>query len=178
MTRIPPLEPPYTPEVSEDLRKLMPPGMPPIALFRTLAHNPRVLGRVRRGGLLDPGSVSLRDRELVILRTTALCRAEYEWGVHVAFFSAAARLTPAQVAATVTDDLAAFPPAEQVLLQAVDALHQGAAIPDDLWKELASDRTPAQLVELVTLAGQYHTISYLTNALAVALEPGAPRFPA
>ena len=41
---------------------------------------------------------------------------------------------------------------------------------------LATDRSPAQLIELVTLAGQYHTISFLTNALGVALEPAALRF--
>jgi hypothetical protein len=30
-------------------------------------------------------ALSLRHRELLILRTTALCGAEYEWGVHVRF---------------------------------------------------------------------------------------------
>jgi alkylhydroperoxidase family enzyme len=176
--RLAPLEPPYADDVAENLAKLMPPGMPPIALFRTLAHSPRVLGRFRRGGLLDPGPVSLRDRELVILRTTALCRAEYEWSVHVAFFATAARLTAVQVAATVTGDLAPFAADEQALLRAVATLHETAALSDDRWRELAEGRTPAQLVELVTLAGQYRMISYLTNALGVPLEPGAPRFPA
>src|SRR6185436_19771343 len=56
MIRIPPLAPPYAAAVAEDLEKLMPPGIPPIGLFRTLAHNPRVLRRVRKGGLLDPGA--------------------------------------------------------------------------------------------------------------------------
>ncbi len=154
----------------------MPPGIPPLGLFRTLAHNPRVLGRIRRGGLLDPGSITLRDRELVILRTTALCRAEYEWGVHSTFFAHAAGLTPAQLAATVSGDLEPFAPAERTLLQAIDALHATATIPDALWTALAADRSPAQLIELVTLAGQYHTISFLANALGLALEPAAARF--
>ena len=34
-----------------------------------------------------------------------------------------------------------------------------------------------QLVELVVLAGFYHTISFVVNGLGVELEPGAPRFP-
>ena len=38
-------------QVAEHLEKLMPPGRAPLALFRTVAHNPRVLGRLRRGGL-------------------------------------------------------------------------------------------------------------------------------
>src|SRR5262249_23183295 len=69
--RINPLAPPYADRLAEDFAALMPPGVPPIALFRTLAKNPRVLRRVRRGGLLDPGSITVRQREIVILRTTA-----------------------------------------------------------------------------------------------------------
>ena len=54
MPRIEPLSPPFTAPVADDLTKLMPPGVPPLALFRMVAHNPRVLRRMRRGGLLDP----------------------------------------------------------------------------------------------------------------------------
>ena len=177
MTRLAPLEPPYDTAVAEDLQKLMPPGIPPIGLFRTLAHNPRVLRRVRKGGLLDPGSISLRERELVILRTTALCGSEYEWGVHVAFFAHAAGLDREQVAATVTGDLGAFLDEDRPIIELCDALHRTATIDDALWRRLAARRRPDQLVELVALAGQYHTIAYLTNALGIALEAGAPRLP-
>jgi len=175
--RIAPRPPPYEPNVDEDLARLMPPGVAPLGLFRTLAHNPRVLRRVRKGGLLDPGSISLRERELVILRTCALCRSEYEWGVHVVFFGRAAGWSPEQVAATVTGDPSAFSEGERELLALCDALHAAAAVPDALWQDLAARYRPDQLVELVALAGQYHMISYVTNALAIELEPGAPRFP-
>jgi alkylhydroperoxidase family enzyme len=177
MSRIPPIEAPFDAAVSEDLTKLMPPGVPPLLLFRTLAHNPRVLRRVRKGGLLDRGSISVRQRELVILRTTALCGSEYEWGVHVAFFGAAAGLTPGEIAATVSGDLAAFPAEDGPLIELCDALHGAAAVPDALWQRLADAYRPEQLVELVALAGQYHMISYVANALGVALEDRAPRFP-
>jgi alkylhydroperoxidase family enzyme len=178
MTRLPPREPPFDPATAEDLGKLMPPGVPPLRLFTTLAHNPRVLRRIRKGGLLDPGSIALRDREIVILRTCALCRSEYEWGTHVRFFAAAAGLTAAQVAATVTGDPAAFSDAERLLLALCDALHAEAALPDALWHQLAAAYRPDQLVELVVLTGQYHMISFVTNALGVEIEPGTPRFPA
>jgi alkylhydroperoxidase family enzyme len=177
MTRVSAIEDPFDPSVSEDLTRLMPPGVPPLLLFRTLAHNPRVLRRVRKGGLLDRGSISVRQRELVILRTTALCRSEYEWGVHVAFFGAAAGLTSAEIAATVSGDLAALPAEDRSLIELCDALHRAAAVPVALWQELAAAFRPDQLVELVALAGQYHMVSYLTNALGIALEDQAPRFP-
>ena len=98
--RIAPLDPPYPAEVQADFDKLMR-GAPPLLLFRTVARNPRVLQRMMAGGLLDRGSISLRSRELMILRTCGRCGAEYEWGVHVAIFGAKAQWTPDQLRASV-----------------------------------------------------------------------------
>jgi hypothetical protein len=177
--RLAPLPSPYEPEVVEHLDKLMPPGRAPLALFRAVAHNPRVLGRLRRGGLLDPGSIRLRERELLILRTTARLGAEYEWGVHVAFFAAAAGLTAEQLEATVhgrSDDVL-WSPDEQLLLAVCDALCAHARVPDELFAALAQRYEPGQIVEIVALVGQYHMVSFLIDASALPLEPGAPRFP-
>ncbi len=167
-----PLEPPYSEAVTEDLTKLMPPGMAPLALFRAVAHNPRVLRRLRKGGLLDPGAISLRDRELVILRTTARCGAEYEWGVHVAFFARAAGLTDDEVAATIADD-GSWTGRDATLVAICDALHDHARLPAGLGAELSE----AELVEVLALVGQYHMVSFLVNAAALSPEPGAARFP-
>ncbi len=177
--RIAPLNAPYAADVDEHLRKLMPPGMDPLTLFRVVAHNPRVLGRMRRGGLLDPGSITVRQREIVILRTTARCRSEYEWGVHVAFFGAAAGLSDAQVAATVLGSASdpSWSDEDSRLIAAADALHEGAAIDDELWTALARVFDAAQLIEIVFLAGLYHAVSFVTNATRLEPEVGAPRFP-
>ena len=48
----------------EDLERLMPPGYDPLLLFRTVPHNPRVLRRMRKGGLLDAGSIEPVDKTL------------------------------------------------------------------------------------------------------------------
>lgn len=177
--RIAPLDPPYPVEVDEDLRKLMPPGVAPLSLFRTVARNPRVLRRLRRGGLLDPGSITVREREIVILRTTARCRSEYEWGVHVAFFGRAAGLSSGEIAATCSGgaDAPVWSPREALLISLCDALHDDASVPDGLWAALRGEFDEAQLIELVMLAGLYHAVSFVTNATRLAPEPGAPRFP-
>src|SRR5215470_19717148 len=99
--RLAPLEPPYSEEIAATLASMMPPGVPPLRLFRTIAHNPRVLGKIRASNLLDLGSLERRHREIVILRTTARCGCEYEWGVHVSFFAARVGLGAAEQAATV-----------------------------------------------------------------------------
>jgi len=178
-SRLAPLEPPYPEGIEETLASMMPPGVPPLLLFRTLAHNPRVLGKIRAGNLLDRGSLERRSREIVILRTTARCGCEYEWGVHVAFFAARVGLSEAEVAATVHGgaDNPSWSPPERALIRLADELHDAARVSGALWGELRRLWNDEQLVELVVLAGFYHTISFVVNGLGVELEPGAPRFP-
>src|SRR3954452_15063931 len=98
--RIAPVNRPYPPDMQAEFDKIVR-GAPPLLLFRTVARNPRVLQRMMAGGLLDRGSISLRSRELMILRTCARCGAEYEWGVHIAVFGAKAQCNPEQIRATV-----------------------------------------------------------------------------
>ena len=91
--RIAPVGPPY----SASLLKWMPPGaaVEPLKLFRTLAVNQELADRMRPlgAGLLAHGRLSQRERELVIDRACGRAGAEYEWGVHVAAFGAAAGLS-------------------------------------------------------------------------------------
>src|SRR5256712_11867150 len=118
----------------------MPPGVPPLALFTTLARVPRIDDRFRAGGLLDHGPVSLRHREIVIDRTCARCGCAYEWGVHVAFFAQRGALTPEQVRATMhgrADD-PAWSADERLLIRLDDELHDTASISDGLWDALAA----------------------------------------
>jgi hypothetical protein len=50
-------------------------GAPPLQLFTTLARDRRLFGKFFDAGLLDRGHLTLRQRELVIHRTTARCCA-------------------------------------------------------------------------------------------------------
>lgn len=176
--RIAPEMPPFSKDVADALARIMPPGVPPLVLFTTLARNPRVFQRIMAGGLLDKGLISLRERELVIDRTTARCGSEYEWGVHIAFFAEHAGLTPAEIAAILhgAPDDPLFPPREQLILRLVDSLHETNTVHETLWCALKTEFSDEQLIELVVLTGFYHTISFVTNALAVPLEQNAARF--
>jgi hypothetical protein len=78
MSRIAPLEPPYEPEIQGQFDRIMR-GAPPLMLFRVIAGNARAWDKFRAGSLLDPGPLSVREREIVIERTCALTRCEYEW---------------------------------------------------------------------------------------------------
>jgi len=177
--RLAPVDPPYAPDVQAAFDAIMR-GQPPLLLFRTVAHNPRVLQRMIAGGLLDKGSLSLRARELMILRTCALCGAEYEWGVHVQAFGDKCAWTAEQIRSSVRGDArdACWSADERIVLRLADALRTTARVDDALWHDAADVFSPPQLVELVMLAGLYGAVSFLVNALRIAHEPSAPRFPA
>lgn len=177
MARLAPLDPPYSEEVLASFEKLTPNGMAPLALFRVLAHNPRVLRRVQRGGLLDPGAITVRHRELVILRTCALTGATYEFDVHVALFAAAAGLSPEDLEATRTEGsrAARWDRGERLVLRAAETLHATNTLDEALYAELTDVLAPAVLVEMVVLAGLYHAIAYVVNAFEVPGETRAER---
>jgi alkylhydroperoxidase family enzyme len=182
MTRINPLQPPYEPAAGTQLERMMPPGVPPIGLFRTFAHNLPMTDAMSGWGSYELSkhlSLGMRDREIVIDRTCARCDCEYEWGVHVAFFAERVGLTPTQITSLThgaADDECWVEERDRLLIGAVDALHDTATVPDDLWDRLADEFTETQLLDLTMLTGWYHAISYAANAAQVDLEPGAPTF--
>ena len=154
-------------------------GAPPLLLFRVMAGHTRAWNKFRAGGLLDPGPLSLRQREIVIDRTCALNKCEYEWGVHVAIFAGPAGLREAEVRATVQGDATSscWSPAEQALIAAIDALHQRATLDDAEFAALSAHYDEAQILEIMLLCGFYRTVSYLANGLKLPLEETAARFP-
>lgn len=180
--RVEPVTPPYEPEVTSVLTSMMPPGVPPIGLFRTFAKNLPMTSAMRGWGryeLSSALSLTLRDREIAIDRTCARCGCEYEWGVHVAYFAARAELTHEQIHSLThgsSDDRCWLDERDRVLIDVVDTLHDNAAIADPLWGRLAERFTELEIVDLLLLCGWYHAIAFAANGLRVDLETWAPRF--
>jgi alkylhydroperoxidase family enzyme len=176
--RIAPAAPPFPTEIQSALDRIMR-GKPPLRLFTTLARDPRLFHKFFSAGLLDRGHLTLRQRELVIFRTCALCRSEYEFGVHAAAFAAHAALDETQLRSLAHDGPAGacWSDDERALLRMCDALHATCTIDDELWQQLASGFSPEALLELLLLAGFYRTVGYLTNALRLPLEPDTRGFP-
>jgi alkylhydroperoxidase family enzyme len=182
--RIPPLQPPYEPEVAAALSKWMPPDgrWEPLKLFRTLVRNKELSDRMRPlgAGLLGPhSSLDAREREIVIDRVCARCGCAYEWGVHVVAYGTAVGLSPEQLHATVSGSPQdpAWSEREQLLCRLVDELHETSTVCDSLWELLASNWTAVQLLELIILVGWYHLISFVVNGIQVEHEPWAAPFP-
>jgi alkylhydroperoxidase family enzyme len=182
MARIDALTSPYQPQAADLLEAMMPPGQPPIGLFRTFARNLPMTAAMTGWGRYELGrdlSLTMRDREILIDRTCARCGCEYEWGVHVLFFAERVGLTPAQVTSLThgsADDTCWENSRDRLLVRAADALHDEADLDDALWDDLAAQLSEAELLDLLLLCGWYHAISYAARATRVDLEPGAPRF--
>jgi 4-carboxymuconolactone decarboxylase len=182
--RIAPLEPPFAPEVESILTRWMPPSTaaPPLALFRVLARHPMLLERMRPlgAGLLGHGTLPVRVRELLILRTSARCGARYEWGVHVAGFAqvagldddavrATATLTPAAVAARDDEDA--------LVLRVADELHDASTLSDVLFAVVNARWGEVALLEMAALVGFYHLIAFVIRTARLSDEPWAAPFP-
>ena len=179
MSRIAPAERPLPDDMEKTLKDLMPPGIEPLLLFRVLAREPRLFRRFMAGGLIDKGSLSLRDREIAIDRTCARCRAEYEWGVHIAFFGKRVGFDETQVRAIVVSgpDAECWNLRERIIIRMMDELHDQSDIDEKLWREASAEFSEAQLLELIMLAGLYHMVSFLANATRLPPESYAARFP-
>jgi len=180
--RVEPVAEPYEPEIAETLRRMMPPGVEPLKLFRTVAHNPAILERFRKTGsyILNFGRIEPLEREIVIHRTTARNGCEYEWGVHVVAFGRPLGLSEQQLRATVhgSADDNVWSERQALLVRLVDELHDTGTVSDALWAKLAAEWEPPDLVELVATVGFYHLVSFTANACGVQLEDYAERFPA
>lgn len=176
--RIEPAQPPFSDFVQKTLERLMPPGVPPLLLFTTLARSERAFSKFMAAGLLDKGPLPMREREVMIHRTTARCGSEYEWGVHVALFAERVGFTREQVAATKAPGVGdVWTAREALIVRMADALHETTTIGEDLWAALSDEFSEAQILELILLAGFYRTVAYLTNGLMLPLEAYAARFP-
>jgi alkylhydroperoxidase family enzyme len=177
MPRIDPAQSPYAPDIQAAFDKIMPPGVPPLLLFRTLARSPRVYQRFNAAALLDRGPLTLRQREIAIDRTCALTGCAYEWGVHIAFFGARVGLDAEQQLALAGEG-ARWPGwarDERAIIALCDELHATTRISEGLWQELRAFFGGEQILELIALAGFYRTVAYIANGLELADEEfGAP----
>lgn len=178
MTRIAPLQAPYPDEVQEHFDQVMPPGVPPLVLFTTLASSARAWRKFRSGSLLDGRLLTLREREIVINRACARAGCEYEWGVHVTAFATAAKLSKAEIAATLEHPARPdrWSRKEAALVSAIDALHDRATLSAAEFADLQSYFDNDQILEVLLLAGFYRTVAYIANGLDLPLEPTAARF--
>jgi alkylhydroperoxidase family enzyme len=177
--RIDPVSPPYAPTVQALLDRLPASWFPPFKLFTVLARDERLLQRFTGGAVsyLEPSHVTVRQREVLLLRVTARCRCAYEWGMRVHYFADEAGFNDKQIRASVfgeADD-PSWAPEDRVLVRLADELHDTISISDALWADLRAAFSEEAILQVLMMAGYYRTVAYVANGLRLPLEPKVGR---
>jgi alkylhydroperoxidase family enzyme len=111
-----------------------------------------------------------RDRELLILRTAALCRSEYVWAHHVPAARKAGITADELSRIARGPDAPGWQPFEAALLRAADELHVSAFVSDATWAALAAKYNSRQLIDATFTVGEFTMVSGTVNSARVQIE--------
>lgn len=145
----------------------------PLHILTTLAHHSVLLEAfvAFAATLTLRGCLPRRVAELASLRASWNCRSDFEWGHH-RLYALAAGLSEEEIAdVAIGPDAERWSEAEAAVLRAADELHAERTIHSGTWELLAREYDEAQRIELLFTVGQYTTLSTITNALKIPLEP-------
>jgi alkylhydroperoxidase family enzyme len=158
-----------------------PPGGRPdrpkaIGTMGTFAHHPDLaqawLGF--NGHILYGTTLSLRQREILVLRVATVCESPYQWAQHLVHKDEAG-LSDEDIARIAFGPNAPFlDPLEQALIRAVDELIGDGAISRDTWSVLAAKLDNQQLLDAIFTVGCYCTMTWLLESVELELEADLP----
>ncbi len=176
--RIPPLDPKdWTPEQ----RKRFDPngtGQRAANVFVTFVRNPpgdRLRGGVT-GHILNATTLSVRQRELLLMRIGVLCRSEYEWAAH-SRLGRRAGMTDADVDRIVAGpDSGGGDALETAMLRATDELYRDDVISAETWAALSKGLDSKRLLDLLIAVGGYRAVSMAINSAGVQLDANMADF--
>ena len=182
--RIPPLPPDQWPEaMTEALNAIWPrnprhprprrEGRPKgLNALGTLAQYPELARayHVFNGHVLFATSLSLRQRELLVLRVAAIRQSDYEWKQH-AVLGADVGLSDDEIARIAEGpDADGWPAIDAAMVRAVDELLADAKIRDTTWATLAEELDVHQLMDLVFTVGAYDALAMAFRSFGVELD--------
>lgn len=142
---------------------------PALNVLATLGRHPELYEpTIALGRAMVAGRLPARDRELAVLRVAVRCRAQYVWAHHY-HLGRIAGVTDAELAG-----VGAVPGEwtgkELALLTAVDELAARSTVSDGTWAALSEHYDEVALIELVSVIGEYHKISFLMNACGTPVD--------
>ena len=143
-------------------------------VFCTLANYPVLFVAWMQLGVyaLSRSSLAGREREMVILRTTALSEGRYPFAQHVEIglqCGLDGKDIPALLAGPSSPH---WHTADRLLLTAVDELIAGNALNDATWESLRSGLSVAQCMDVVAIVAFYRLAAWMLNACGTPLEDG------
>jgi len=137
-----------------------------------LAHHPELTEAYHHliGHALFATTLSVRQRELIILRVAHQREAAYEWAQH-AFLAGEAGIGADEVDRVRRGGGAeGWDPLESALLTAADQLLSDARIGDDTYDRLSSELSTRQIMDLVFTVGAYDVLAMALRTFDVELD--------
>lgn len=149
-------------------------------VVKTIARHPDLMAAwLPFGGyVLQGNSLPARDREMLILRTAFLCKADYEWGHH-ARLARSLGMTDDEIADIAKGSgMASWSSFERALLRAAEELHRYQTISDRTWAYLDARYSDQQMMDVVFTVGEYTMVSMALKSFRVQREEGVEGLPA
>lgn len=183
--RIPPLPPAeWPPGMRDALAALNPPNprypFPErdpnrpkgLNILGTLAQHPELTTAYHtfNGHILFATTLTLRQRELLVLRVAALRDAEYEWAQHVVLAGDVGIADEEVERVAAGPDADGWEPFEAALLRAADELVADARITDDTWAVLAEELDHRQLMDVIFTVGAYDALAMFMRSTGMELD--------
>ena len=147
-------------------------------VFSTLVHHPALFRRwlVFANHVLGKSTLTVRDRELLILRTAWNARSDYEWGQHVLIARREGMAEADIEAARVGREAPGIEPRDALLLGAADELFTDTMLADATWRGLTEHYDTRQMLDIIFTVGQYNMLAMGLNSLGVQRDAGVPGF--
>ena len=143
-------------------------------VFASLLNHPDLFRRwlVFANHILGKSTLSLRDREILILRIGHLADCGYEWAQHVGIARQAGMSAEEIRAVREGADADCWEANEAALLRATDELKADTHLSDGTWAALSAHYDTKQIMDIVFTVGQYNMLAMALNSLGVQLDEG------
>lgn len=122
--------------------------------------------------LLSGSALTVRQRELLVLRVAHIRRCDYEWAQHVVLAERAGLTADEISRVTAGPDAPEWTPVERALVASVDELLTDGAIADDTWKVLADDFDEQKMMDVVFTVGCYSMLAMSLRSFGIQPEEG------
>ncbi|GAA6153911.1 carboxymuconolactone decarboxylase family protein [Pseudoteredinibacter isoporae] len=178
--RLKPVDAPYSDNIAALLKHYPKIDGYLLNLFKVFANSERFLSHSGPKNLLDQDSpLSLRDREIIILRCCAKLHCEYEWGIHVTVFAEHAQLSELHIYGLYhgTGEEDCWSHQESGLIQAVDQLIETSRIDHHKHPDFITHWDTQQQLEIFALVANYHLVAFVANNAELEGEAFGAKFP-
>ncbi len=117
-----------------------------------------------------------RDREILILRTLALCDESYEEHHHLRIAQTLG-MSAGEVEAVKAGQAATLSAFDRMLARAAEELVNNRCLSEETWGTLAKTYNVDQMIEVVFLVGAFTMLSMATNSFGMPLDDDTSTIP-